>query len=137
MLDTPATIEIRNSKSRVTPILYTDGSAVFNVDVDLMIGIGDQSGTVNLAAPENTSAMRSAVETAVKKEIESAVTKSNELNADVFGFGECLNRKYPDQWKDMQDSWDALYKNITVNVTVKVKADGAGRLDKPLVPEGE
>ncbi len=136
VMETPATIEIRNAKSKVTPVLYTDGRAVFNVDIELTVGLGDQTGTVNLAAPENASAMLSAAETAVKGEIESAVTKSKELNADVFGFGEYLNRKYPDQWKDMQESWDALYKNITVNIAVKVKADGVGRLDRPLVPEG-
>jgi spore germination protein KC len=136
VLDTPATIEIRNAKSKVTPILFTDGKSVFNVNIEMIIGIGDQSGTVNLAAPENSSAMLNAVETVIKGEIESAVTKSKELNADVFGFGEYLNRKYPDQWKDMQENWDALYRNIAVNVTVKVKADGAGRIDKPLAPEG-
>ncbi|NLT14730.1 MAG: Ger(x)C family spore germination protein, partial [Clostridiales bacterium] len=136
IMDTPATIEIRHSKSKVTPVLYTDGKAVFNIDVKLKVGIGDQSGTANLAAPENASAICDAAEAAVKAEIEGAVAKSKELNADVFGFGEYLNRKYPDQWKDMQANWDERYRDITVHVTAEAKGNGSGRIDRPLVPEG-
>ncbi len=135
VLDTPATVEIRKAKSKVTPLLYTDGRAEFNVNVELTVGLGDQSGTLNLSKPENTAAMLSAAEKAVKGEIQSAVDKSKELNADVFGFGEYLNRKYPDQWKEMKLKWDELYKNIIVNITVKTKADGSGRIKRPLVPE--
>lgn len=134
ILDTPATIEIRQAKSKVKPVLHTDGSAVFNVEVNVTVGLGDQSGSVNLADPDNAPAMLSAVEAAVKEEIQSTVLKSKELNADVFGFGEYLNRKYPDEWKKMKSKWDELYKNITVNVTVKAKADGSGRIVRPLVP---
>jgi spore germination protein KC len=136
VLETPATIEIRKAKSKVTPFLYTDGSVVFNVDVDLTVGLGDQSGSLNLAAPENTAAMLSAAEAAVKGEIQGAVEASKEFNADVFGFGEYLNRKYPDQWKELESEWDKLYKNVTVNITVEAKADGSGRITRPLVPEG-
>ncbi len=136
ILDTPSTIEIRQAKSKVRPILYSDGSAVFNVEVNVTVGLGDQSGTVNLADPDNTAVMLSVAEAAVKEKIQGTIMKSKELNADVFGFGEYLNRKYPDQWKEMKNEWDALYKNITVNVTVKAKADGSGRIVKPLVPEG-
>lgn len=134
VLDTPATIEIRQAKTTVEPVLYSDMSAVFNIEVNVTAGLGDQTGSVNLADPDNAPAMLSAVEEAVKKEIQTTIMKSKELNADVFGFGEYLNRKYPDQWKEMKNKWDELYKSITVNVTVKAKADGSGRIVMPLVP---
>jgi Ger(x)C family germination protein len=134
VLDTPATVEIRQAKSKVTPVLYTDGKIQMQVKVKLIVGLGDQSGTVNLSAPENANALISAVEAAVKSEIQSAVEKSKELNADVFGFGEYLNRKYPDKWREMEPIWDELYKNVNVNISIKVKTDGSGRINKPLIP---
>lgn len=137
IMDTTATVEIRQSKAKVTPVIFSDGKAQFNVEVNATIGLGDQSGSVNLSDPDNVPAMISAAETAMKGEIQSAVDKSKELDADVFGFGEYINRKYPDQWKEMKSKWDELYKNIEVNITVKAKADGSGRLVKPLAPEGE
>ena len=136
ILNTPATIEIRNASSKVTPVLYTDGTAKFLVDVDMTVGIGDQSGTVNLASPEHAGAIVSAAEAEVQGEILSAVDKSKTLDADIFGFGEYLHRRYPEQWKQMEEKWGELYKKITVEVTVKAKANGNGRIDKPLVQDG-
>lgn len=133
--DTTATIEIREAKSKVEPILYTNGMTEINVDIDATLGLGDQSGTLNLSSLENELEFLDASQTAIKDEIQSAVDKSKELNADVFGFGEYLNRKYPDQWKDMKDHWNELYKNIKVNITVKAKGDGSGRIVRPLIPE--
>lgn len=132
--DVTATIEIREAKSKVEPILYTNGMAEFNVEIEATLGLGDQSGTFNLSDPENEAEILNASQTEIKNEIQGAVDKSKELDADVFGFGEHLNRKYPDQWKDMKDRWDELYKNIKVNITVKAKGDGSGRIIKPLLP---
>jgi len=136
VLNATATVEIRDASCKVTPVLYTDGSAVFNVEVRTTIGLGDQSGTANLTDPDNVPALLNASESAIKAEIQNTVAKSKELNADVFGFGECINRKYPDQWKEMKNNWDALYRNITVNIEVKAKVDGSGRIVMPLSPEG-
>jgi spore germination protein KC len=132
--DSTATVEIRRARSKVKPVLYTDGSSKFNVEVEATVGIGDQSGTFNIADPDNIREMVGAAAAEIEKEIMSAVSKSKELRADVFGFGEHLGRKYPTQWKELSKDWDALYPQIGVDVTVKVKSDGSGRIGKPLAP---
>jgi spore germination protein KC len=129
-----ATVEIREASGKVTPVLYTDGTSEFNVTITTTVGLGDQSGTFNLSEPDNVQAMLDAARNAIRDEIRSAVDKSKELNADIFGFGEYLNRKYPGQWKQMKKKWDDLYKNVKINIDVKVKANGSGRIDKPLTP---
>ncbi|SHH94673.1 spore germination protein KC [Sporobacter termitidis DSM 10068] len=130
-----ATIEIRDGQCKVTPILYTDGTAEFNVREEVTVGLGDQSGTYNLADPEHTQDLLNASQAVIKSEIQQAVDKSKELEADVFGFGEYIYRKYPEQWNQMKDKWDELYKNIKVNVTVVAKGDGSGRTVKPIAPD--
>jgi spore germination protein KC len=135
--DVTATIEIRDAGSKVTPVLYADGSSEFIVEEDIIVGLGDQTGSFNLSNPDNVPVMLDATKAVIRDEIQSAVDKSKELDADIFGFGEYLNRKYPDQWKDMKPKWDELYKNIKVSITVKIKADGSGRTSRPLTPEEE
>ena len=130
-----ATVEIRNAKSKISPVLYSDGTSEFNIVQEVTVGLGDQTGTLNLSDPENVPALLDASKAIVRDEIQSAVDKSRELDADIFGFGEYLNRKYPDQWKDMKTNWDELYKKIKVVITVKIKADGSGRTSRPLTPE--
>jgi spore germination protein KC len=132
--DATASLEIRAAKCSVTPILYEDGSMLFNVLVETTVGIGDQTGTTNLAAPEQNAALLDEAMKKVREEIQSAVDKSKELNADVFGFGEYINRKYPKQWKEMKSKWDELYRNINVQITVNAKSDGSGRIMMPLTP---
>jgi Ger(x)C family germination protein len=129
-----ATVEIRRAQCRVTPVLYTDGTAEFNITADVTVGLGDQSGTFNLSNPDNVVLMLNAASAIIKGEIKSAVDKSKELDADVFGFGEYIHRKYPDQWQDMKTKWDELYRSIRANITVNVRADGSGRTVRPLVP---
>jgi len=137
VLGASASIEIRKANTKVTPELKEDGTIIFKVDVEEMVGIGDQSGTVNLAAPENAPSLLAAVKRATEEEIQSAVDISKKLNADIFGFGECISRKYPDKWKDMKDKWDELYQDIEVEINVEVEGNGSGRSVKPLIPEEE
>ncbi|UOO36791.1 Ger(x)C family spore germination protein [Oscillospiraceae bacterium CM] len=131
-----STIEIKEASSNVTPTLYTDGTAAFNIDIKTLIGIGDQTGTLTLSDEKTFAPVLAATAEAIKGEILSAVEKSKELDADIFGFGEMLYRKYPKQWEKLKDNWKNAYKNITVTVSVNAKADGSGRIGKPLAPEG-
>ena len=132
--DADATIEIRGAKCKVSPVLYTDGSSEFTVEEEVTVGLGDQSGAFNLSNPDNVPAMLEAAKGVIRDEIQSAVDKSKALDADIFGFGEYLNRKYPEQWKVMKEKWNELYKDIRVTINVKTKADGSGRTSRPLIP---
>ena len=123
-------------RASVTPTLYSDGTAEFLVKAEATVGLGDQTGTINLADPDNAPDLIKAAAAIIRDEIESAVAKSKELDADVFGFGEYLHRKYPDEWKRMKNTWDErLSGHQGSPSTSMVKADGSGRIVKPLVPE--
>jgi Ger(x)C family germination protein len=130
-------MEIRKAKGSVTPVLYDDGTMLFKVNIEMTSGIGDQSGAVNFSDPGMNPVLLEEAKKKVREEIQSAVDKSKELNADIFGFGEYINRKYPAQWKEMKNKWDELYKNINVEITVSAKSDGSGRIMMPLTPAEE
>ncbi len=133
--DAVLTVEISKAQGSVNAHLYEDGSIRYDVRVNVTAGLGDQTGTFNAADPDNAPQFLHAVEDAVKNEIQSAVDKSKELDADVFGFGESLKRKYPDQWDALADKWDELYPEAAVDISVEARADGSGRISMPLVPE--
>ena len=114
------------------PVLYEDGSVEYNIEVYVTVGLGDQTGSINLADAENVTKFLAAVEDGIKSEIQSVVDQTKKLNADVFGFGEAIRMKYPDQWKDMEDNWDAIFPQVVVNSTVKAKSDGSGAITEPL-----
>jgi spore germination protein KC len=73
----------------------------------------------------------------IKGEVMAALKKAQELNADVFGFGEAIHQKYPKQWKDLESRWDEVFSDIEVEVVVDTKLDLTGELTKPVNPEQE
>ena len=68
----------------------------------------------------------------------AAFDKSREFNADIFGFGEMLHKKYSNEWKTLKDNWDEIYPTIELNIDVESKIIKTDLLKKPAAPkEGE
>lgn len=86
-----------------------------------------------------TSEILQGLEKGQAKEIESqvlaAVEKSFSLDADVFGFGDVVHRKYKKEWKDLKPRWDEIYPRIEVVVKVKTHLDGVGDVNKSLMKD--
>jgi spore germination protein KC len=134
---TRATMEIREARSKAAPEIREDGKLIFRIKAEVMVGLGDQYGSLNLSDPENVPDELKATERAIRKEIQNALNKAKELNADIFGFGDYLRQKNPKKWKKIKDKWDEKFKNSEAEITVKIKADGNGRIDMLLRPPGE
>ncbi len=134
-LGTTASMEIRTAKSKIKPEIKKDGSVKITIEIDEVVGLGDQTGTVNLAEFDNSKDLFEATKHETEKLIWSAVDKSRELNADVFGFGESVGRKYPKEWKELEKKWGEIYKDVEVELAVNVRGDGSGRINAPLIPK--
>jgi spore germination protein KC len=135
VLGVRTSMEIRRAKSKIKPELSEDGAIRMKIRVESLVGLGDQTGDINVVAPENNMILLSETERFTKNEIQSALKKSKELNADIFGFGEYISRKYPAEWKTLEGKWDELYRKIEVDLDIHVKSDGSGRSVMPLTPE--
>lgn len=117
--------EINNNKIKIKVNIYEEGN------------IGEQTGPENLSKLTEVSTLEKKKDEVIKKEVLAAVKKAQELNADVFGFGDSVHRKYPKQWKSLEDNWDEIFKDIQVEVNVKAKLRIMGRIITPSVPEKE
>ena len=67
----------------------------------------------------------------------AALNKAQELNADVFGFGEALHRKYPKQWKELEKDWDEIFPELEVEIVVETQVSRSGISIKPIIPAKE
>lgn len=131
-----AAVEIKESESKVIPEIVEDGTIHIRIIINENGTLGDQSGTVDLVAPENLPALLEETERAIREEIESAFEQSLQLKADIFGFGELIQKKYPVQWNDhMSDHWEDLYQQIQLDIEVNANIESTGRAVKPLIQE--
>lgn len=135
--DSRAAVEIMKSKTKVTVECKEDGNIQYNIVVESTVGIGDQYGSDNLASDDNMPLLLEEVEKTTKREIQMAFEKAKELGTDIFGFGKLLYRKHPRNWEKIKNQWDKEFRNVQVNIKVKVNPGSNGRIMQPIVPLGE
>lgn len=117
--------EIKNSRISMKITINEEGN------------IGEETGTENLSLPAVIASLEKEKSEVIRSEIMAAVKKAQELDADVFGFGDAVHQKYPKQWKELESKWDEIFPDIEVEVNVEAKLRLMGKTNRPTVPEQE
>jgi len=125
-----AVLEILSAKSKVTPELK-DKRIVMHIKIKEELSLSEQTTTENLATDSAFERMQKASAEIIRQEILAAFDKSKELNADIFGFGEMLHKKYGNEWKALKDNWDDLYPSVELKIDVESKIIKTDLLKKP------
>jgi spore germination protein KC len=77
--------------------------------------------------------MEQAASESIKHKVEQALLKVQQVyKSDIYGFGQVVHQKYPQQWKDMQDNWDELFATAAVEVEVSTKITKTGKSSNPV-----
>ncbi|MCG9968638.1 Ger(x)C family spore germination protein [Pelotomaculum terephthalicicum JT] len=133
--DKLAAIEIIRAKSKIKPEI-TDGNLIINIDVWEEGNLGEeQPDTMDVSKPIVLKELEEQKKTVIEDEISAAVIKAQELNADIFGFGEAVRRKYPREWKQLEDQWDEIFPTLEVNIAVDAKIRRTGKITKSAEPK--
>ncbi|HHV99227.1 MAG TPA: Ger(x)C family spore germination protein [Clostridiaceae bacterium] len=131
-----AVLEILEAKSKVKPEIK-EGKIVINVRINAETSLSEQTTSENLATIEAFEKMQDAQAEIIRHEIMMTFDKSKELNADIFGFGEMIRKKYGKEWKDFKDNWDEIYSTIKLNIDIDVKIQKTDLLKKPAAQKEE
>jgi len=131
-----AVLEIIRAKSKVTPEIK-DGKIVMHIKIKEESSLSEQTTTENLATNKAFEKIQEASAEVIRQEVMAAFDKSKELNADIFGFGEMLHKKYSNEWKTLKDNWDEIYPTIELNIDVETKIIKTDLLRKPASPSEE
>lgn len=96
--------------------------------------LGWQETASDLAAPEVISTWERNAGEAIKAEVILALSKAQQLNTDLFGFGEQLHRTHPSEWRKMEKDWDSLFPRLAIEITVQFTLDQTGMINKRIAP---
>jgi spore germination protein KC len=129
-------LEIIRASGKITPELKNN-TITMNITVNEEGNIGEETGPENLSKLPEIKALEEKKTEVIRNEIMASIKKAQELNADIFGFGDAVHQKYPKQWKSMEDKWDELFPNIQVTVKIEAKIRLMGRINRPAAPEQE
>lgn len=127
-------LEIIRAKSKMVPEI-NGSKIIMKISIDEEGNIGEQTGPKNLSKLAEVAVLEKNKAEIIMGEVMAAVKKAQKLNADVFGFGDAIHKKYPKQWKKLEPNWDEIFRDVEVQVEVKAKLRLMGRIIKPSVPE--
>ncbi len=128
-----ASLAITQAKSEVIPEL-TDGKITINVVIEEQADLTEYKGRKNMDELL-LKQLEKCQDEAIQKEVMAALNKSWALNADVFGFGETVHRKYKKEWPDIASRWDELYPELDVAIKVKTHVNETGDISKAVIPQ--
>ncbi len=71
---------------------------------------------------------------AIRNDIGLVLDKAqNDLNADIFGFGNLIYRTRPQEWSRLSDRWDEIFPQIQVEILVDANVRRTGLIKDPLI----
>ncbi|WP_099190364.1 Ger(x)C family spore germination protein [Tepidibacter mesophilus] len=130
--NTDCTLEIFKSKTDVKPVMR-DGNIIMKIDSELDVSIAEIVGSEDLISEPGRIKLKAEAEEYVKKEVLKTIQRvQKDYASDIFGFGNNIYRKMPNEWKKIKDDWDEMFPHLKVDVNVKVNIKGSALTSKPI-----
>ncbi|MDK2985716.1 MAG: spore germination protein [Clostridia bacterium] len=127
-------LEIIHASSKIIPEIK-DNNIHIRVEITEEGNLGEQTSAEDLTSLPAWTVLERRQSEAIHNEVRRALKKAQELNTDIFAFGEAVHRKYPELWKDIENRWDEYFPNIEVTINVNAKLRRSGMTTKPPKPE--
>lgn len=118
-------------------MLRPDGGVRVALAVETTLTIGELSGFDGMTPDKLMPYLVELAQEEIRQKIIDSFAAARRLNADIYGFGTAVHRKYPKEWKTMKEQWNTLFPDIELNVQVKAHIPGTGKIVRSLEMKGE
>lgn len=123
-------IEIKRMKCSIKPEI-SGGKISFDIQVKAKGTLVEEQSLTDISKLPMLEKIVSAQEDVIETEIKRAIQKVKEdLRSDVFGFGQIINQKYPQEWKRIKNEWDKIFPTVDCTVEVIANIRRTGLLQK-------
>lgn len=132
-----AVAEINAASCKIQPEIR-HGKIIIRLQIDTVGNLQNIINPDNLTTPDKLDKQLHKLEkweaAVIRREIRVAWKKACDLNADIFGFGEAVHRKYPRRWKTIEPQWGKFYPRIILRIAVHTTLKQVGEIAEPLIP---
>ena len=123
--DNTSFLFLLEGESRVRPVVE-EGRISFEVKLHGHGELMEQNRAAINMSKEDWSRLNELINREIVRRCQLAVARSQELRADVFGFGDLLHRKQPRRWKEIKEEWGEIFPTVTVNITSEYTVEHSG-----------
>ena len=117
--------------------LRSDEGVRVELSVNATLNLGELSGFTGLSSDELLLYLVRLAEEEIQRKITDSFETVRGLNADIYGFGTSVHRKYPKEWMTMKGRWDAIFPDIEFSVKARVNIPGTGQIIQSLEMEDD
>ncbi|WP_461205611.1 Ger(x)C family spore germination protein [Clostridium sp. DL1XJH146] len=96
------------------------------VDIEISGVIGEETGEEDISNIRAISQIERNTSDIIKKEVEDCIKIVQGYKTDIFGFGQLIHRKYPENWSEIKNEWNEDFSNLEIEVTVKTNIEKSG-----------
>jgi len=110
---------IRKVNTTISPV-KSDSKITLQVDIHADGEISEMTCSMPSISSSDLAKLNRRVEDNIRTEIDLLFRKIKyDWNTDLVGFGERINRQYPEDWRDMVSSWNKDgFKNADIDITI-------------------
>lgn len=133
----PISIELNKISSKIKPILNTDGEISFTVSLTGKGLLIENNPGLDVTKSKNRKIFEQKFSGKVQKRVQKTIEMVQaDYGVDVFGFGEVVHRKYPEQWKALKENWDEIFSKSKIIVEADIKINQIGKDGPSLILKG-
>ncbi|WP_405114848.1 Ger(x)C family spore germination protein [Paenibacillus sp. FSL K6-1217] len=114
-----------------------NGIPVFHVTIAEEGSINETDSFVDLSKREEIMKLEHQLEKQTRKEVMQAFQKGQQLESDIFNFGNELKRTKPQEWAALDRDWGRIFAQGKLDLKIKAYIRSTGMSLKPYIPEGK
>ncbi len=122
-----ASLNLVNTSHNIVPELRGDSPIKFTITLSGDAEIFENNTNLDLVPRKNLKILERAFEQHLEKQVLQTVHKvQKEYGVDIFGLGEVIHLKQPQQWKSLKKDWNSKFKEakVVVKVNLTIKSNG-------------
>lgn len=118
--------------TKIKPI-YSNGKLTMKLEVFANVAIGELEGSKNYMNEPGRTKLKKAAEKSLEDNIKRVIKKvQNEYGSDIFEFGRIVQNERPDVWRELENDWEKIYKDLDVKVKAEINIKDSSLLLKPI-----
>lgn len=111
------------------------GLPVFHVTIAEEGSVNETDSFVDLSKREEIMKLERQLEKKTRLEVMQAFEKGQQLESDIFNFGNELKRTNPQEWAALDGDWGQIFAKGKLDLKIKAYIRSTGMSLKPYIPE--
>lgn len=114
------TLELTRSAVRIKPVLDRN-NITMKIEVTAEGNFYEQNFTGQMLTRTMIAQMEGLANQEIKKQITAAISKAQQLESDIFGWGREVHRIHPAFWEQIQSDWPLMFPEVQTDIKVDFK----------------